>query len=423
MVKLACLFNQLKVKRALVAGDFMLDRYIFGKAKRISPEAPVPVLLVDSEEERAGGAGNVVLNLLSLGMEVTALGRVGKDAPGSTVDALLKDEGASCYLFKQEGFRTPHKSRVIASNQQIVRIDDEKSEKILPSLEKEVLEAIDEIVKNQDVIAISDYAKGFLTENILQALIQSAKKHNVPVIADPKGAEFYKYKGATVLKPNLGEAITASGLINRPLLEVAKAIFAKVKVDVLMITRSEDGISLYYPDGTFEDHPVEAKEIRDVTGAGDTVLAMLSCSLANGLTISEATQLANIAATVAVERVGCARVTLPEVARRMIELHSGNKIFTSEHFSALEQALRGRNFTMLSLAHGCEVSTKLLKVVRDLGQDSSKELVVTISDPEPSEELVSVLASLKDVDYIHLNPLAVDAFHASTSVCNLVHFN
>ena len=404
MVKLAHVFNRMQQKRVLVAGDFMVDHYTFGKSKRISPEAPVPVILVDREEDRAGGAGNVVLNLISLGMEVTALGMVGDDDAGRVlIDCLAKESVETKALYCQKGFHTPKKSRIIASNQQIVRIDYERVEALEEKLECKIISEIEALVSTQDVVAISDYAKGFLTEKILHEIIRAAKKHNVPVIADPKGTEFAKYAHATILKPNLSEALAAANLPGKPLSEVAREIFKKVDVDVLMITRSEAGISLYYPDGTSEDHPVvQAKEIRDVTGAGDTVLAVLASAIANGLSLSDATSLSNIAATVAVERVGCARVTLPEIARRLIDLHSGGKIFENAHFSVLEQALKGKEFIELQLESGCEVNAQLLRAVRELAHNKTRELVVSIADPSADEEVVSVLASLKDVDYIHL---------------------
>lgn len=410
MVKLAHVFNRLQKKRVLVAGDFMLDHYTFGKSSRISPEAPVPVILVGREEDRAGGAGNVVLNLVSLGMEVTAFGMVGDDHAGQVlIECLAKEDVETKALYCQKGFHTPKKSRIIACNQQIVRIDYEKVEKLDESLERTIISEIESIVSSQDVVAISDYAKGFLTDKILHEIIRAARKYNVPVIADPKGTEFAKYSRATILKPNLSEALAVANLPGKSLNDVACEIFKKVDVDALMITRSEAGISLYYPDGTNEDHPVATvKEIRDVTGAGDTVLAVLAAALANDLSLADATALSNIAATVAVERVGCARVTLPEIARRLIELHAGSKIFESAHFSVLEQALKGKEFIELQLERGCEVNAQLLRAVRELANNATCELVVSIADPEADEEVVSVLASLKDVDYIHLGQKCSD---------------
>lgn len=403
MVKLAHVFNRLQPKKVLVAGDFMLDRYTFGKSRRISPEAPVPVVHVESEEERAGGAGNVVLNLISLGMEVRALGRVGKDTAGRSLVESLQSEGVDTkWIVTQDRFCTPQKTRVIASGQQIVRIDHENPAPLHSEQEQKILQEIAEILEGIDLVAISDYAKGFLTEPLLQALIRKARSKNIPVIADPKGKDFAKYAGSTVLKPNLSEAIAASRLSGDSLHDAAAEIFKQVNVDFLMVTRSEAGISIFHPNGKQEDHPVQAREVRDVAGAGDTVLAMLSCAMANGLHIGDATQLANIAATVAVERVGCARVTLSEVARRLIELHAGSKIFAEEHISALEQALKGQKFVLLELDSSCQLSSSLLRSIRTLAENSPQELVICISGQGADEELVSVLASLKDVNYILL---------------------
>jgi D-beta-D-heptose 7-phosphate kinase/D-beta-D-heptose 1-phosphate adenosyltransferase len=252
-----------------------------------------------------------------------------------------------------------------------------------------------------DLVAISDYAKGFLSNRLLQALIQSAKKNGVPVISDPKGSDFKKYAGSTILKPNLSEALTAAP--NYPsLLDASKQIFRDVAVDVLMITRSEAGISLFYPEGRQEDFPVEVREVKDVTGAGDTVLAMLACALANSLSLAEATQLANIAAQVAVEKVGCARVTLTDVARRLIEIHAHHKIFDEEHLAALKQALKGSTPYFITVDSQSALDQTLLRTVRQAAQNSPHELLVAISGPSPDEELVSALASLKDVDYILL---------------------
>ncbi|MDB6081286.1 MAG: hldE [Chlamydiia bacterium] len=403
--RLAPAFGKIKPKRVLVAGDFMLDRYVFGSSKRISPEAPVPVLLVGHEEERAGGAGNVVLNLQSLGMEVTALGRIGADFSGTCLKQCIPSE----YLYSQANYQTPEKVRVIASNQQIVRIDYErvKDNPLDVELEARILDAMDALVKEHDVITVSDYGKGFLTDPILLALLTTAKKYNIPTIVDPKGAEFAKYQGATILKPNLSEAYAAAGFAGmeekKTLQEVAGRIFEKVAVDVLMITRSESGISLFYPDGRFEDHPVHAQAIRDVTGAGDTVLAVLSSAVANGISLGEGTQLANVAASIAVMRVGCAQVTLSEIAHKLIEGHSGDKIFTEEHLSAFEHAMKGKNSTLLRLHKDCEVSVDLLRAVRELAKDKKKELIVSVSASSINEELVRVLASLQDVNYIHMS--------------------
>jgi len=405
MVTLAHVFNSLRTKRVLVAGDFVLDRYTFGKAKRISPEAPVPVVLVEREEAKPGGAGNVVLNLLSMGMKPACLGRVGRDPAGELLRKELEQEGAcTAFLVEENGFYTPHKTRVIASNQQIVRIDSEPFLPMSKSQEENILAKIPEIVAQVDLVAISDYAKGFLSERLLATLIQAARARGITVISDPKGTDFKKYAGSSILKPNLSEALAMAPAGCQNLLEISRHIFNIVNVDALMVTRSEAGISLFYPEGRQEDYAVEAREVKDVTGAGDTVLAMLSCALANELPLAEATQLCNLAAQVAVEKVGCARVTLSEVARRLIDMHAHHKIFAEEHLAALKQALSGHPFFLLGLESSKTLDAQLLKSVRQVAASTPHELVVALMGPSPDEELVSSLAALKDVDYLFLTP-------------------
>ncbi|MBS0655475.1 MAG: D-glycero-beta-D-manno-heptose-7-phosphate kinase [Verrucomicrobia bacterium] len=403
MVKLANVFNRLQTKKVLVAGDFMLDHYLFGKSKRISPEAPVPVVCVDAEDERAGGAGNVTVNLIALGMDVVVLGRVGDDHSGATIRSVLTQKGANTHwLVTQPDYLTPKKSRVIAGSQQIVRVDFERQEPLAPVQEAALIAAIPDILQDVHLVALSDYAKGFLTTPLLRALIDAANRLNIPVIADPKGTDFQKYSGSTILKPNLSEALAVAPSSTSSLLEASKHIFNRLKCDVIMITRSEAGISLFYPDAKQEDYPVEARAVKDVTGAGDTVLAMLSCALANGVSLPEATQLANIAAQVAVEKVGCACVSLSEVAHRLITDHAHNKIFDADHFVALKQALNGRPCTIIHVDPQSEPTTALLKALRTHAASTDRELVVSLSGPAPDEELVAILTSLKEVDYILL---------------------
>jgi D-beta-D-heptose 7-phosphate kinase/D-beta-D-heptose 1-phosphate adenosyltransferase len=401
MVKLADLFCHLVAKKIFVIGDFVIDHYIFGRSPRISPEAPVPVVLVERQEERLGMAGNVAMNLVALGMKVTASGLVGQDRAGSHIIDNLRREGVRPDLFVQYGYETPYKSRVIASSQQVVRIDYEHTCLLDPKIENEVIEKIPEMVAGHDLVAISDYAKGFLTTPILKAVIDFCKRTKIPVIADPKGSDFTKYAGATILKPNLSEAYAAAGH-SGPLRAVAETIFKKTKVDTLMITRGDAGISLYYPDGREEDHPVTPREIRDGTGSGDIVLAMLCCALANGLSLSDATALANVAAMCGLEHIGCARVTLGEVARMAIELHSGGKIFGADSEAALEHALAGRDFILLHVDGISEINQSLLRTIRNLHREHKKELLICLQNSGLDEEMVALLASLRDVHYIHL---------------------
>jgi D-beta-D-heptose 7-phosphate kinase/D-beta-D-heptose 1-phosphate adenosyltransferase len=260
----------------------MYDTYTTGKVRRISPEAPVSVLHVLREESLPGGAGNVVLNLISLGANVVAVGRVGHDAAGKNIVQALAKEGVNTDgIIFQNQFQTPVKNRLIADAQQVLRVDFENITPIPEPIEQEVIERFPALLQDVDIIAISDYGKGFLSRSLLMGVIEMAKAKNIPIIVDPKGDDFTKYHGATILKPNLQEAYDAAKLTREASLEqVAEIIFKKVSIDMLMITRSEAGISLFKRDGGRLDFPVRSKEVKDVTGAGDTVLAMISVALA-----------------------------------------------------------------------------------------------------------------------------------------------
>ncbi len=306
-------------KRILVVGDVMLDVYTMGEVHRISPEAPVPVLRVKEESRQPGGAGNAILNLVSLGMEVVALGRIGADGAGSHFLEALEQEGVdTSAMVEDSSFQTPVKNRMIASGQQIVRIDHETPSILSAALEKQICATFPTLLKGVDIVAISDYAKGFLTPSLLKELITQARELRVPVIVDPKGRDFFRYRGSSLLKPNLSEAIAAAGLgMEATLDDVARQILQEVAVETLMITRAKEGISIYSRhDCVRHDFPAQVHEIKDVTGAGDTVLAVITAALANQLPLDEAAKLANLAAGIAIERIGCARVSSDDLVSR-----------------------------------------------------------------------------------------------------------
>lgn len=405
MVKLTGILNRLASKKVLVAGDFMLDTYTVGKVRRISPEAPVAVLQVQKEEHRPGGAGNVVLNLVSLGAEVVALGRVGEDACGDFLKADFAKEGVHVSgLVAQKGYRTPVKNRVIADNQQIVRIDHEEVSPLPEMVEQQICERLPELMQGVQIVAISDYGKGFLTRSLLSAIIEYARSARIPVISDPKGIDFAKYSGSTIIKPNLSEAYSAANLpLDAPLEQAAEKVLQQAQADVLMVTRSEHGISLFYKEGLRQDFPVRIKEVKDVTGAGDTVLAMLACALANELPLSEAAQLSNVAAGIAIERLGCARVTLGDLARRLLQFDVANKVFDEEHIHALKKALEGREYAVLSLSGAAGLSSSMFNAIKQLSEKQGCELLVYVRDTAPDPEFINILAALHDVDFIFLS--------------------
>lgn len=404
MVKLTGVFNQIQRCKVLVAGDLMLDTYTIGKARRISPEAPVAVVHVQREEHRPGGAGNVILNLISLGAEVVAVGRVGPDQAGNSLRQILQDEGSQTQgIYTQPGYLTPIKNRIIAESQQVVRVDHECISPIPEQLEQTMIDSIPQLLLGVKVIAISDYGKGLLSRTLLAALIEQGRERGIPIIVDPKGIDFTKYRGANIIKPNVAEVYSAANLpAETPLDQVAKRVLQSCQSDTLMVTRSEAGISLYHQNGSSEDFPVQIREVKDVTGAGDTVLAMLTCAIANGLSIATAAQLSNVAAGIAIEHFGCARVTLPELARRLLENNVENKVFDEEHLFALQEALRGRSCAILSLSSREGFTSLIFTTIRKLAKKGERDLLIYICDPSPDEEFVNLLASHHDVDFIVL---------------------
>lgn len=416
--KLSGIFSRLSPVRVLVIGDFMYDKYTTGKVRRISPEAPVSVLQVLREESLPGGAGNVVLNLMSLGASVVAVGRVGHDAAGKSIVQALTSEGVNTDgIIFQNQFQTPVKNRLIADAQQVLRVDFENITPIPEQIEQEVIDRLPALLQGVDIIAISDYGKGFLSRSLLMGVIEMAKAKNIPVIVDPKGDDFTKYQGATVLKPNLQEAYDAAKLTREASLEqVAEVLFKKVTIDMLMITRSEAGISLFTRDGKRLDFPVRSKEVKDVTGAGDTVLAMVSVALGNDLDIKYGAQLANIAAGIAIERLGCARINLSDLAVRLLEYDVDNKVFDEEHLFALQEALKNKRYCVLGLYSSHGITTAIFRSIRKLSsRERDARLIIYIRDENPDEEFVSLLSSIAEVDFVVLK------CESLKNLCEIIH--
>lgn len=393
--------SNLKSIKALVLGDLMLDKYTTGEVARISPEAPVKILHVKSRTSRPGGAGNVAINLVALNAKVTVLGRLGFDEDGQELVQNLKNKGMdTSFLIRQRDYPTTSKDRLIASSQQLLRIDSEKLLSLPYHLELRVFNHLKEIIPKMQVIAISDYGKGFLTDRILKKAIELARAFKVPVIVDPKGLDFTKYQYATILKPNQKEAYAAAKqAFAAPLNDVAKQILKESHVEKLLITRSEAGMTLFNRRLERLDFPVRSKEVVDVTGAGDTVLATLAVAVANNFQLTEAINLANIAAGIAVEHVGCAEVTLVDLAERLLELDTKSKIFDESHLYALEQVLKNKQYTLLGVESTKGMSTDLFRQLYKLSQEKAK-LIVYLKDEKPKEEFVRFLSGLPLIDFI-----------------------
>ena len=426
MVALSHALSTISARTILVVGDCILDRYTFGQSKRISPEAPVPVVLVDREESKAGGAGNVALNLVSMGMRPRLVSRVGNDSAGRQLVALLEDEGVDTSgILEEDSFSTPTKTRIIASSQQLVRIDREMSQPMGESTEHRMVNDLDRMFEGVDLVAISDYAKGTLSQRVLQAVIQYARRRHIPCITDPKGTDFRRYAGSTILKPNASEPLRAAPPeSSNNLEEAAVSLLRFIGVDVLMVTRSEEGISLFYPDGQHEHFPVSQKEVRDVTGAGDTVLAMLSAAYACGVSLSEAVALSNIAASCAVERLGCARICLHDVASRLLEQNPAGKICTGEVFSRLQGAFHRERLLMIRMPSCCTLSSEQLMQLSEMAAlHPGRRSIACFEGASPDARLLELVASLRPLHLVVHKAHIQAMVHHSSKDCLVFDLN
>ena len=301
--------------RVLVCGDVMLDRYWHGATARISPEAPVPVVQVRGDELRAGGAGNVALNAASLGARARVIGLVGDDEAGRLLEDKLAAQGVECALERVEDAPTITKLRVISRHQQLIRLDFE--ERFAAIHAGRVLAALEAGLGDVDVLVLSDYAKGTLAD--VPALIAAAKARGIPVVVDPKGTDFTRYRGATLVKPNLSEfeAVVGPCPDEATLVARGEALCAELGLEALLVTRSEQGVTLLQKGQPAHHQPTRALEVYDVTGAGDTVSAALGCGIAAGLSLRDATLLANLAAGVVVGKLGTATASIDEIREAM----------------------------------------------------------------------------------------------------------
>jgi D-glycero-beta-D-manno-heptose-7-phosphate kinase len=289
----------------------MLDRYWVGEVERISPEAPVPIVRIDHEEERAGGAANVARNAAALGAQVTLLSVVGADEPGARLEALLKRERVNTQLYRDRGIKTTVKLRVIAGRkQQLLRVDFETtaSHEVLASKLRE----FERLLSDVDVVILSDYGKGGLTHIV--KMVGMARRAGKKVLVDPKGSDYARYRGATVITPNQNEFRQVAGAWKgeRELTEHAQELRRKLDVGALVITRGAEGMTLFQ-DGTRFHVAAQALEVSDVSGAGDTVIATLAVALAGGAGMKDAIRLANRAAGIVVGKFGTAVVTPKEL--------------------------------------------------------------------------------------------------------------
>ncbi len=402
----------------LVIGDLMIDHYLWGKCERISPEAPVQVVAVEKETSVLGGAGNVIHNLQALGANVDVISVIGDDANANELKRLLADIDISDKnILIQKGRNTSKKSRIIASQQQVIRYDKESTEDIHADIQEQIIINFRNTLADYDIFLLSDYGKGVLTDTLTQTLITLAKEMGKKILVDPKGTDYGKYRGATLLTPNKKEAMEASDIEivdNETLLEAITTLKKSCELEVSLITLSEEGIAIY--DETLRTHPTVAREVFDVTGAGDTVIASLGFALAAGYSIDEAVKFSNLAAGVVVGKIGSATATLDEIIEYESSLNQSTShyhIKTLDEISLLSAELKRRGkkvvftngcFDILHVGH-----VKYLEEAKSYGDvlilglnsDASVRRLKGQSRPvNTQEDRAYILAALEAVDYV-----------------------
>lgn len=306
----------------LVIGDLMLDRYLVGEVERISPEAPVPVVLIKQQNERIGGAGNVAANLAQLGVHTRIAGCVGKDSEATSLIAMMNEMGITTSGVLQTEHRpTTAKTRILGGHQQMMRLDQESHETLTATELQQLQQLIEQQLADKPALVIlSDYAKGVLSNSLCGSVIKQCRQMNIPVLVDPKGQDYSKYKGATALTPNKRETAEACRVDPKnttAILQAAAILRKSLDLEFFAVTRGEEGISLIDAHNMLHI-PATAKQVFDVSGAGDTVIATLAAGLINGLNHHEAFQLANIAAGVVVGKVGTAPITREDLLHELI---------------------------------------------------------------------------------------------------------
>ena len=403
-------FSQAKV---LIVGDLMLDRYWSGGTGRISPEAPVPVVNVSGSEDRPGGAANVAVNVATLGAKVTLLGMCGHDENARILKEKLSSFDINCEFFEVPERDTITKLRVMSRNQQLLRLDFEKS---FADVDKSaLLTTFNQALDDVDIVILSDYAKGCLSDP--QSLIRAAKQKGKKVIVDPKGSDFEKYANATLITPNVSElyAVVGEQDNEQSLVASAQSLKASLSLDGLLLTRSEDGMTLF-ETGEDEFHlPAKAKEVYDVTGAGDTVVSTLAVALASRLPMQAACVLANLAASVVVGKLGTSTVTNTELALAVGEqsVHLDGGVMSEEQLAIAMRASKSRGERIV-MTNGCfdilhSGHVSYLEEAAQLGD----RLIVAVNTDRSVTELkgpgrpvnnvnrrMAVLAGLSAVDWV-----------------------
>ena len=409
---------QKKSPKLLVIGDLMIDQYLWGSCERISPEAPVQVINVAHESTVLGGAGNVINNLKKLGAQVDVISVIGHCEISNELKSLLSNIKVDTqYLITEKNRTTSKKSRIIASQQQVVRYDRESTDDINLKSQNGIIETFNKIIRDYEVLLLSDYGKGVLTNQLTQSLIKIANKHGTKVLIDPKGSDYSKYKDAYLLTPNKKEASEATKVSIKDeasLIEAITHLKSEFNLDISLITLSENGIAIY--DNELRIHPTITKEVFDVTGAGDTVLASLGFALACEFNIDKAVAFSNLAAGVVVSKIGSATATINEIVEHESSLNkstSDKHIKSISEITSLSKELKARGkkivftngcFDLLHAGHVkyLEISKSFGDIlILGLNSDRSVSSIKGSGRPINNEmDRAYILAALESVDYV-----------------------
>lgn len=344
-------------KTVLVVGDVMLDKYVWGDVRRISPEAPVPVVLAKRQSVQPGGAANVALNIARLGAHAQVIGFTGNDDDAASLGRAMRENGIEAHFVATAGFPTISKLRILGSRQQMLRLDSERlgdrSQECYDKLSAEALK----LLETADVVVLSDYAKGVLSTEVCLKITRAARAKGIPVLVDPKSSDFSKYQGATTICPNLDELSKASKGESRELealLKEAESMVSDFGLDFLTVTLSEKGIALVRPDGRYSA-PAQARQVFDVSGAGDTVISVLALCLASKIAPETGIEVANLAAGVVVGKVGTVPIERHELLTALgasVSLHAVDKTVTLEELLPRVAAWR-QNGEKIVFTNGC----------------------------------------------------------------------
>lgn len=404
--------------KILVIGDLIIDHYMKGSSERISPEAPVPIVKIENENYILGGAGNVINNLRSMGAHADIISVIGNCKNAPILEKLIESIGVSTSNLVVEHNRTiSKKTRISASNQQIVRFDEETIFDISLETQRTILKLFTDICSGYDLVILSDYNKGVLQDDVCSKIIKIAKQNALKVLVDPKGKDFTKYTGAFLITPNRYEAAEATGINIKDkdtLKKAASSLKNQFDLDYSIITLSENGIAVF--DTTLRTHPAAAKEVFDITGAGDTVIASLGYALSNEIGIDESVKFANFAAGVVVEKLGTATVTIEEISLRQNFSEKPSllsKLKTTEEIAEISKTMKKKNKKVIftngcfDLIHSGHISSLEQSrsygdvLIVGLNSDASIRRLKGASRPINKEyDRVITLAGLSAVDFI-----------------------